>query len=302
MGYSVDLLEEKPFRVTSDSELSGWLKKFASILQLKKAPNDGRPTMIFMAKGNQRPSRGEVSRKPGGGTSPWAGRAHQGCSGWKLQDLKTIRIWQQDGSEDRVIEVMNRNGLAANANMTLAMLPLHEACIAAGGLPLHAALMDFKGQGVLLAAPGNTGKTTCCRRLPGRYKALCDDETLLVRDRGNGFTAHPLPTWSAIFNGEESGTSRRRAGVPVRGIFFLEQSRTGECIPVGQGEAVTRIQTSASQVMRRYVRRLDLEDRVEIQKKVFSNACDLASSVPAFRLQVGLCSRFWKHIEAALGK
>ena len=73
-----------------------------------------------------------------------------------------------------------------------------------GGVLLHGALAERDGIGVILAAPGGTGKTTASERLPSPWQSLCDDVTLVVRDTKGNYCAHPWPTWSRFF-GEEAG-------------------------------------------------------------------------------------------------
>ena len=63
---------------------------------------------------------------------------------------------------------------------------------ARGGILIHGALAEREGSGVILAAPGGTGKTTASNRLPAPWRSLCDDSTLVVRDPQGNYWAHPL--------------------------------------------------------------------------------------------------------------
>ena len=53
-----------------------------------------------------------------------------------------------------------------------------------GGVLVHGGLAELHGQGVILAAPGGTGKTTASTRLPAPWHSLCDDTALICRDAG----------------------------------------------------------------------------------------------------------------------
>ena len=62
-----------------------------------------------------------------------------------------------------------------------------------GGLPFHATLLEYQGQGIILAAPGGTGKSTCSRRVPPPWRACCDDEVLVVEGPGRPLPGTPFP-------------------------------------------------------------------------------------------------------------
>ena len=50
--------------------------------------------------------------------------------------------------------------------MSFGVHAIHWESLYRGGLPFHAALLEYEGQGIILAAPGSTGKSTCSRRVP----------------------------------------------------------------------------------------------------------------------------------------
>lgn len=87
---------------------------------------------------------------------------------------------------------------------TLVLLAAHGLLLRGAGLILHAAMMEFCGRAMVITASSGIGKTTCARRIPAPWRAWCDDWTLLCRS-GNGWRAHPLPTWSALKEGVVSG-------------------------------------------------------------------------------------------------
>jgi SynChlorMet cassette protein ScmC len=181
-----------------------------------------------------------------------------------------------------------------------ALYPIYQKSIGRGGLPFHAALIEKKGAGVLLAASGDTGKSTCCRRLAANWTPLCDDEALVIADKEKRFRAHPFPTWSDYMYRGSDNTWDIQYSVPLCGVFFLEQSDTDETIALGQGEAAALVNKSVTQVCEKYWRTGSREFQRNFRRQVFNNAYALAKNIPAFKLRVSLNGRFWEKIEQAL--
>ena len=102
---------------------------------------------------------------------------------------------------------------------------------------MHGALAEENGIGVILAAPGGTGKTTASDRLPAPWRSLCDDTTLVVRDSQGKYWGHPWPTWSRFLEGGPGGTWEVQEAVPLRGVFFLSQAPEDLTEPLGPGHA-----------------------------------------------------------------
>jgi len=182
-----------------------------------------------------------------------------------------------------------------------ALYPIYRESIDQGGLPFHAGLVELDGRGIILAGPGDTGKSTCCSRLPDYWNPLCDDEVLVVLDNEGNFRAHPFPTWSDYLWGESEKTCNVQRSVPVSGVFFIEQSQIDEALPLGQGKSAVYMNESATQVCRRFWRGADNEYKRTFRKNMFNNACKMAKKIPAFRLRVSLHGRFWEEIERVLG-
>jgi SynChlorMet cassette protein ScmC len=148
-----------------------------------------------------------------------------------------------------------------------------------------------------LAAPGDTGKSTCCRRLPAGWTAWGDDEILVVLDPQGTYQAHPFPTWSEYLEQRSEQTWPVQHSVPLAAVFFLEQAPTDEALPVGQGHAAFLMTESAAQVGRKFWSKLDPEFERDFRRALFDNASRLAQRVPAFRLRCRREGRFWEEIE-----
>jgi signal peptidase I len=168
-----------------------------------------------------------------------------------------------------------------------------------GGLLVHGALAESGGCGVIMAAPGCTGKSTASRRLPEPWRSLSDDATLVVQDAMGRYFAHPWPTWS-LFWEESGGTWPTEKSVPLRAIFFLAQASLESLEPVNQTVATAMLMQSVEQVSRSMTYRLSPDEVHQVHSQQFANVSALARAVPAFILQLSLTGQFWVEMEHAL--
>lgn len=169
-----------------------------------------------------------------------------------------------------------------------------------GGVLLHGALAGRDGIGVILAAPGGTGKTTASDRLPATWRSLCDDATLVVRDSRGTYWAHPWPTWSRFLQGGSGGAWDVQNAVPLKGIFFLSQAVDDRVESVGAGHAVSLLVECAKQAPQLMARGLSKEETRALHLERFNNLCALARVVPAHVLRISLTGAFWQEIEQTL--
>jgi SynChlorMet cassette protein ScmC len=199
--------------------------------------------------------------------------------------------------------------------MWQSLYPVYKKIQEAGGFPFHCGFVELNGQGCLLAAPGNTGKSTCCSRIPPPWRAVSDDEAVIVKLKEGKYVVHPMPTWSNFLWRDREGTAgwagntkppatrftwRAEESIPLKAVFFLEQAPEDSLEVVSQGQAAVYMNDSASQVCRRSWRKLDPEIERGYKRRVFQNACELSKSVPSFLLKVSLTGRFWEKMEEAL--
>lgn len=187
-------------------------------------------------------------------------------------------------------------------NVSLARLSLVIAREAQsrGGVLIHGALAERDGIGVILAAPGGTGKTTASNRLQPPWRSLSDDTTLVVRDPHGTFWAHPWPTWSRFADGGPGGAWGVQNPVPVKGIFCLARAAADRVERVGPGQAVTLLGAFARQVSTFMALGLRAEELRALHLERFDNLCALARVVPAHVLHISLTGAFWREIEQAL--
>lgn len=169
-----------------------------------------------------------------------------------------------------------------------------------GGILLHGALAERDGYGVILAGPGDAGKTTASLRLPKPWHALCDDSSLVVRDRHGKYWAHPWPTWSRFMSGKTGGSWNVQRALPLKSIFFLTQALQDKAVSIGGGEAACMLVSSTEQVWRPMVLGLPKDSFRKECLQRFNNICALVKAVPCFRLCLSRKGSFWKEIERVI--
>ena len=152
----------------------------------------------------------------------------------------------------------------------------------------------------LIAAAGDTGKSTCYRRLPAPWKPLCDDQVLVLSLGGGRYMAHPFPTWSDYLWRKSTNTWNCSVGVPLKAVFFLEQASNDAVIPLQPGRAVVPMLNSAKELWQTHWSRLETSLKSSQAERVFGNALAMAKTLPAYRLQATLHGQFWKEIEKVL--
>jgi len=275
--------------------VGSWLEKLASIMQLKTCDGNGYPKLIFSRK-----EKGEEWLEEPICCPDWNLREKFPSTGWKTRKSHAIQIWSHCDVPDVFCEIGDEESYELDIlRMLLAVHPIFEGAQYSGGLPFHAALVERNGIGILLAASGNKGKSTCCRRLRGPWNPVCDDETLVVRDDQKRYLVHPLPTWSDYLMKRSERTWNVQKYLPLSAIFFLEQAEIDKVVPIGQGQAAILAYQSATELTLPSWMKLDLKEMRAAKKKLFENACELAKSIPAFKLQVSLRGKFWEEIEKA---
>lgn len=173
---------------------------------------------------------------------------------------------------------------------------------ARGGVLIHGALAERDGIGVILVAPGGTGKTTASNRLPAPWRSLCDDTTLVVRDPRGSYWAHPWPTWSRFLDGGPGGTWDVQSAVPVKSIFVLAQAAEDRVERVGPGQAVSLLGECVGQVSTFMAPGLHKEELQALYLERFNNLCALARAVPTHVLRISLTGAFWQEMERALSE
>jgi len=290
--YALELADGSVWVFAATDGVCGWLHELASIMELRPAVEKGTHQICFSGVGDL-----EASNPPG----PIQGESVD-KNGWRPYRNGGIhRIWRHEtipGVHMEINEEFVAHPEIKYINMWSALREIHRHALRAGGTPMHAALAAHHGRGVLIAAPGETGKSTCCRRLPGYWQALCDDQTLVLRDLDGDFRVHPFPTWSDHLWRESKKSWAVERAVPLSAIFFLEQASIDKVMPLGDpSEAVLSVFGAAKQVWEPFWERMAPEGKVKTSSTLFHNASEIAAAVPCFRLSATLNGEFWREME-----
>lgn len=286
--YTLKLSNGLGWHIVASKQAAPWVDRLATTMELRRTEQYGYPKLIFLDKDEDVDdalfTKLHLADMPG--------------SDWKPHDLKWLHFYSHNDVPDMICRFGNDNTHGIEiVRMWQALHPIYEQALGNGGMPFHAGLAARNGKGVLFAAPGGTGKSTCCRRLPPPWKALCDDEALLVKDTQGAYMAHPFPTWSEYLFQRSEKTWDVEQHVPLSALFFLEQAERDEVVAIGTGKASVYITESSTQICRRDWRYLDKKEEVRRKTMLFDNACALAKAVPAYILRVSLTGEFWKLVE-----
>lgn len=277
-----------------------WLAKFARILELEpwraaQAETRDARRLIFL---NSQDSDSDSTRN----LRCLAAAAGLSPEGWTGQWTNPIMMWTHPDSQDIVLEVrfLDHSELAVE-NMSKSCYVLFLPILTGGGLILHAALLERNGRGIALVASGGVGKSTCARRIPAPWKALCDDTCLVLPNGRGSFQAHPFATWSDYLWKRSQGTWKVESHLPLQAVFFLKHAEEDHAQPLGQGESSIYLSRSSHEILSGFLRSMDHNRARLLRQRIFANACALRQTVPAYWLEVGLDGPFWTEMEKALG-
>lgn len=162
-------------------------------------------------------------------------------------------LWKQAGSDGSLLQfavcpeesriVLSKDttdscGMAALEALTFFIFPL---LLQHNILSIHSVLLEHKGQGILIAAPSGTGKTTHARLWRDTKNAL-----ILNGDRAACYQKDGK--WMA-FGTPWCGTSGEHINrcVPVRALVLLRQGEKNEILPVESMEMLAQVMPLLSQ-------------------------------------------------------
>lgn len=212
---------------------------------------------------------------------------------------KAVRLFRQDHSAQWFLVLPEDILFDRNTRVVLMWLILHPfllQCLANGGLPVHASCAARNGRSIMVAAAGDTGKTTTVRRLKSPWQELCDDCALLL-PHGQGFELHPLPTWSEFIYGTNPHSSWNfEKGAALDAIFFLRQADQDRAEALTVPVATMRLYSSALEAMGSWQKQF----APDLKTKIFETAATIARLTPAFILHATLQGDVQKSIENVL--
>ena len=176
---------------------------------------------------------------------------------------------------------------------------IYEHIIYSGGFPVHGALIKKEGKAVIIGAPGGTGKSTCCDRLPEPWHALSDDMSLVIKEKTNTYNVHPLPTWKYVQKGLKNNWKIEEK-IPLKVVFLLEQSDKDKAIPVKRNMGALRLTQLSLQICQPHWKYLSVDEIRKVKTNIFSNTWELTSKIPVYTLLCSRTGKFWEEIEEAV--
>jgi SynChlorMet cassette protein ScmC len=284
-NFGIKLASDEIWQFKSTSETSEWLDKLCATMELDEYIGVDGHRIIFLKNIFE---ESNIIKS-------------LGLNGIRLLNTGPLRTYNCPSGPHVICELGNMDFPERELfKMAQSVLPIYNGALYQGGLPLHAALVERGGIGVAIAAPGGTGKSTCARRIPQPWKAMCDDEILIVRDKKDIYHAHPFPTWSRCNTQEVRETWNVQAHVPISAVFFLKKSQKDEVNFLSFSQSAALIYKLSLPVFDRILESIDQEEYTIIKKLIFENACNIAKSIPAFILEASLDGKFWEAIDRAL--
>lgn len=169
-----------------------------------------------------------------------------------------------------------------------------------GGLPVHSALFEHRGKGILIAGKSGAGKTTMFSNAPSHWKAMADDCAFVVKSN-QGYVVHPYVTPSELLAEKKQSVRDINISTSLKGLFFLEQSAFDDIEQISRLKAASALyEVAASSLVFYYRDFLNDPQLKNLRKDLFNNACDIVNVVPAYRLRASRYNTIWPILEKAI--
>ncbi|MDD5232815.1 MAG: SynChlorMet cassette protein ScmC [Syntrophales bacterium] len=275
--YLLKLANGLGWNISSEPDAEAWVEILARIMSLPEKNDPAYPTIRYRMKNPQR----------------------HPDAGWSERDMSEICLLYRADSRDIICELQHESGSCVH--IWSALFPVYRDVCFSGGLPLHGALAEKDGYGIILAGPADAGKSTCSRRLPAPWKILSDEESVIVPAGKGMYAAHPFPTWSLLADSRETPQRRVDAAVPLRAIFFIAKSEADSAKKAGTGKSAGLIAGLAGEKFHIDWETVGKAERIGILGRLFENAGSIALRIPAYHLGVSREGKFWEKMEEALG-
>jgi SynChlorMet cassette protein ScmC len=288
MMYAFCLSDNQYWGIESAEDTREWADEFARLLGLE--PSEGCPDRMI-----------RLERLASQYGCPWVPPHGYPGEEWRVRVLYSLEDWRHPDVQDIIFRLRRTEHPGqVKLQMIQTLLPVYESTVFAGGLPLHAALVEHDRRGVLLVGRSGVGKSTACRRLPPWWNVLCDDTALAVRTSDGGCRVHPLPTWSVVTVGSGEQIWDIRQSVRLSAVFFLTQAAQDEVLPAGRAMASVVLADAAMTIFNTVKVSTRAFEPSPLRGDIFTNAASMANSIPSYILRLTLEGRFWEKIEEVL--
>ncbi len=291
MIYGFRLADSQHWGVRAGEGTGEWADAFARLLGLE--PLRDLPDNVLHLE--------RLPHSPGPADDGFPGSS--GCvkDGWQIRRSPFLEIRRHPSVREIVCRLHDTEDFhQVREQMRCALFPVYGLTVRRGGFPIHCALVERDGRGVLLVGRSGAGKSTASGRLPPPWRVLGDDLALVVRRPGGGFAVHPLPTWSAVGPDPEKRMWEINRGVSLAAVFFLAQSAKDEILPAGEAMATTVLTDAAMTIFRSVRVQEQSLEKTLLGGNVFANAAAVAGSVPSRILRLSLTGRFWEKMDKVL--
>jgi SynChlorMet cassette protein ScmC len=295
VSFTLRLDQNVSWSFEAAGKASDWLETFAEAMGLSEDAGKSRRHLLFE----------ELPSQPGIPLGPVLGKSliRLPAGKWRFRELGGLSFFEHPAVKKVFC------GLEAGLEwpfrveqMRRSLLPVFADAVLAGGLPIHGALVEHKGSGIILAGRSGEGKSTACGRLPVPWRTVSDDMCLVLKSPEGGFRARPLPTWSVFRHDRAAGRVRAGAMLPLRAVFFLKQAPEDECLEMKRSAAAISLASVALQVFRSIDSEFPRAEDSDVKRGLVANAASLALAIPSYILRIGLTGCFWEKMEKVLEK
>lgn len=294
-GYRLQFANGLGWRICSTASVKGLWEKFVGILNIKPCNDEELPLFLFCSRESEvRDFFNELKESI-------TVDGHFSQNDWKVLNMDLMTAFTNYRTRDIICKVNRRDTFRDDIyTMWRSMYLLYQHILDSGGSPMHAGLVERGGWGIVFAAPGGAGKSTCCSRLPAGWDVCCDDEVFMLKCGPGDYAAHPLPTWSDMILSESQLSWPVESSIPVKMIFFLKKAERNGITPLGSGKASVLINQSCKQILRRawFFQNQDIQRKQKVE--LFNYAAEMAKQVPAYILHLSLMGNFWEEIDILL--
>jgi len=218
-------------------------------------------------------------------------------SSWVFLPRKTLNFYSTPTFTHVYVHIHTVPEPSGILNMWMATEFLYWPLIKAGAFPLHAALVGLNQDGLVLCAPGGTGKSTCISRLPTPWVGYAEDEVLILPDAKEGFVAWPLPTWASYYRKieEQKNLPLLLEPLHLKYICFLRQGAPDQYLEWGRGKVASHLFQSSIQVVRKFRTPDNKGWNQSLTHSLFNNIVNCALKISAGELLATKTGAFWDH-------
>lgn len=163
-----------------------------------------------------------------------------------------------------------------------------------GGLPVHGALAEYAGQGLLFVAPPGGGKTTTMATAPPGWNVLSDDAALIWPDRADMWTASPLPSWTELSSADRTPRTDPGRTCRLRGLVLLNKAKRIDLDKIAPVKALPALYRAVGEYP------VLVMTEVDCRSHAFRLASHLVRTLPCWRLDLPLGGHIWPHLEGVL--